>query len=328
MNAPRLLPCVVCVLGWLSLTVAGQDRDTSRRAPVEYRIGTGDSAGLQQLLAYSDEQLPIVSGHRGGATAGLPENCLATFQHTVQHAFALLEVDPRYTKDGAIVLHHDARLERTTTGQGLVADRTLEELKQLRLKDPSGLATEWRIPTLDEALDWARNRAVLVLDQKDIPVAARAAKIEEHRAEGYALLIVYNFRDVRACYERNPNILMEVMIPDHERLAEFDRLGVPWRNVIAFVGHTPPRDTTLYDAIHARGARCLVGTSRNLDRRVLEQRVERIDSLEPEYRAILGRGADLFETDIPAELGPLLYGRQSEPAHRGRFLSIGTRSIP
>src|SRR6187402_840272 len=81
--------------------------------PIEHALDCKSSAGLMQLLRYDGQSLPVVSGHRGGAQSGLPENCLATFDNTVRHAFALLEVDPRLTKDGEIVLHHDATLERT-----------------------------------------------------------------------------------------------------------------------------------------------------------------------------------------------------------------------
>ena len=66
---------------------------------------------------------------------------------------------------------HDPTLERTTTGKGRVVDFTLGELKQLRLKDNSGNVTEFQIPTLDEVLDWARGKTILVLDQKDVSPA-------------------------------------------------------------------------------------------------------------------------------------------------------------
>jgi glycerophosphoryl diester phosphodiesterase len=219
----------------------------------------------------------------------------------------MLEIDPRYAKDGAIVVHHDATLERTTTGNGKVVDFSVTELKKLRLKDPAGMATEFQIPTLDEVLDWARGKTVLVLDQKDVPVAARVKKVAEHQAEAYAMLIVYSYQDAQACFALNPNIMMEVMVPNLEKVAEFDKTGVPWKNVIAFVGHTPPSDKALYEAIHERGASCMVGTSRNLDRQVLGKRVSDIKELESDYRLLLERGADLFETDIPVPLGTLLF---------------------
>jgi len=284
-----------------------------------HRIDPQTPQGLRDLFQYTTESLPLVSAHRGGSQAGFPENCIAAFENTLRHTFAILEIDPRYAKDGAIVVHHDPGLERTTTGKGLVADFTLQELKQLRLKDTAGNVTEFPIPTLDEVLHWARGKTILVLDQKDVPVAARVKKIEEHKAEAYAMLIVYSFKDAQACYAMNSNIMMEVMIPSQEKLAEFDKTGVPWRNVVTFVGHTPPEDRALYESIHGKGARCMVGSSRNLDRQFISQQVTDIKLLEQGYRAFFERGADLIETDIPTQLGPLLYGSAPVPLSKMRY---------
>jgi glycerophosphoryl diester phosphodiesterase len=82
---------------------------------------------LKELLSYSEARVPLISAHRGGPRKGFPENCIATFENTLRHTHALLEVDPRYTKDGVIVLMHDATLERTTTGAGKVSDHTLAQ---------------------------------------------------------------------------------------------------------------------------------------------------------------------------------------------------------
>jgi glycerophosphoryl diester phosphodiesterase len=252
--------------------------------------------------------------------AGYPENCIATFENTLRHTFAILEVDPRYTKDGAIVLHHDATLERTTNGKGLLAEHTLAEVKQLKLKDTAGNLTDHGIPTLDEALEWARGKTVLVLDQKDVPVAARVKKIEEHKAEAYAMLIVYSFEGAKECYALNPNLMMEIMIPNQEKLAEFDKLGIPWRNVVPFVGHMLPENRELYQLIHAKGAHCLAGSSRNLDRQFITRQVMDLKQLEPRYRtAFFERGIDLIETDIPAQLGSLLYEKTSIPATKSKY---------
>lgn len=281
-------------------------------APRLHRIVPQTPADLRALLRWTGEPLPIVSAHRGGAAPGAPENCLATFERTLRRTFALLEVDPRLTRDGEIVLHHDAALERTTNGQGAVRDCTLAELQKLRLKDPAGELTECRIPTLGEALEWARGRTVLVLDQKDVSIEERVRLVTHHRAEAFTILIVYSFRDVQACHRLNPEICMEVMIPSREKLAEFERLGVPWSNVVAFVGHTPPDDAGLFAAIHQRGARCIVGTSRNLDRRVLSGEAQ-IADLRDDYRKLIAAGADLIETDIPVDLGGALFAGSTVP---------------
>ena len=301
------------------LLACGQSGAADGSAPKLHRIDAQTAQGLKALFGFTGQPLPLVSGHRGGPQKGYPENCIPTFEQTLQHTFAMLEVDPRYTKDGAIVLFHDATLDRTSTGRGKLTDFNLAELKQLRLKDPDGNVTEFQLPTLDEALVWARGKAILVLDQKDVPVAVRVKKIEEHKAEGHAMLIVNTFKDAQACYAANTNIMMEVMIPNRAKFAEFEQLAIPWRNVVAFVGHVPPEDVQLYEMIHAKGAHCMIGTSRNLDRQFIRKEVADLKQLEPAYRNFLRLGADLVETDIPAHLGPMLYGATPVPASKRQF---------
>ena len=284
-----------------------------------HAINPQNPKGLRELFRYTGDSLHLVSAHRGGPKQRFPENCIATFENTLQHTFAIMEIDPRYTKDGAIVVHHDATLERTTTGKGRVAELTLRELKELRLKDPEGIVTEFQIPILDEVLQWARGKTILVLDQKDVPVGARVRKIEEHRAEAYAILIVYSFKDAQKCYELNKNIMMEVMIPNRERFQEFDETSIPWSNIIAFVGHTPPGDKELLQMIHAKGTCCIVGTSRNLDREFIVNRASSTAPVEQHYRALLQQGADVIETDLPREVGKFLYSKSAIPASKLQF---------
>jgi glycerophosphoryl diester phosphodiesterase len=326
MKRIALVIATIVLLGALA-SPRGADPGPARSSHI-HAIDAKTPRGLRELLGHTGDPLPIVSAHRGGAAKGFPENCIATFEHTLRHTFAMLEVDPRYTKDGAIVLHHDATLDRTTNGTGRVADMTLDELKKLRLKDPSGGLTPYSIPTLDEALQWARGKAILVLDQKDVPVAARVRKVQEHDAEAYTILIVYSFEDARACHRMNKDIVMEVMIPSREKAEQFDQTAVPWSNVVAFVGHAPPRVRELYDLIHARGANCMAGTSRNLDRRFINADVATIEALAGEYRALAGIGADLIETDLPRQVGPLLFGGQAIPASRAKYMRIVPAAEP
>jgi len=277
---------------------------------------------LREFFRYTGESLHFVSAHRGGPQKRFPENCIETFENTLQHTYAIMEIDPRYTKDGAIVLHHDTTLERTTTGKGRVSEMTLQDLKELRLKDIEGLVTDFQIPTLDDVLQWARGKTILVLDQKDVPVEVRAGKIEQHRAQAYAILIVYSFKDARKCYELNKNIMMEVMIPNRERFYEFDETGIPWSNIIAFVGHTPPGDKELLQMIHAKGTCCMVGTSRNIDREFIVNHVSGNAPIEQHYRALLKSGADVIETDLPREVGKLLYSESAIPASKSQFFQM------
>ena len=287
-----------------------------------HRIVPRTPEALRQVFAHGESPLPFLSAHRGGPDIGYPENCIETFEHTLQRTWSALEIDPRRTKDGVIVLHHDVTLDRTTTGKGKLSDHTLAELKQLRLKDVKGEVTSFRMPTLDEAIDWARGKTVLVIDQKDMSAEERARFITEKKAESFVMMIVSSFKDVQKVHAINPEIKMEVMIPNRKKVEEFDELGVPWVNVVAFVGHKPSEDPELCRMIHARGASCMIGTSRHLDRKVLNGEVDDIQSLAKDYRAFIKRGADVIETDIPVELGKLVPDWSKVPEDRQTYFQV------
>jgi glycerophosphoryl diester phosphodiesterase len=79
---------------------------------------------------FAGTQGTLVIAHRGGA-ALRPENTLEAFEHALALGADVLEMDVRATADGAIVVIHDATLERTTDGRGPVSSFTLAELRKL-----------------------------------------------------------------------------------------------------------------------------------------------------------------------------------------------------
>ncbi len=70
---------------------------------------------------------PLVYAHRGGA-ALRPENTIAAFDNGLSLGADGLEFDVRLSRDGVVVVHHDATLERTTNGRGSLAACTADEL--------------------------------------------------------------------------------------------------------------------------------------------------------------------------------------------------------
>ena len=48
----------------------------------------------RKLFRHNHESLHLVSAHRGGPRRGFPENCIATFENTLKHTFAIMEIDP------------------------------------------------------------------------------------------------------------------------------------------------------------------------------------------------------------------------------------------
>ena len=72
----------------------------------------------------------ILTGHRGAAELE-PENTLLSMQKAVDLKVDQIEIDVHLTRDQHLVVIHDTTVDRTTDGQGAVADFTLEEVKRL-----------------------------------------------------------------------------------------------------------------------------------------------------------------------------------------------------
>lgn len=94
-----------------------------------------------------------IVGHRG-ARFEAPENTLESFRHAIALGLTTVELDVHTTKDGELVVIHDATVDRTTDGAGAVNKLTLAEIKQL---DASSVHCLWpkpvRVPTLAETLE-------------------------------------------------------------------------------------------------------------------------------------------------------------------------------
>jgi glycerophosphoryl diester phosphodiesterase len=284
-----------------------------------HRLHIDSPQALKQFFTYSPDRIPFISAHRGGARKGYPENCLATFENTLRHTPAMMEVDPRYTKDSVIVLLHDPTLDRTTNGKGKVADFTWAELQQLRLKDTEGNLTEYKIPMLDEALEWAKGKTILILDKKDVPLAVRVRKIQEHKAEAYALVMAYNFNEARQCYGLSKDIMMEVFVPNQAKLAEYEQTGVPWENSVVFIAHAKAQDKALYDLLHQKGVMCMIGSSRIYDQEFTLGKTA-------VYADIINEGADIIEADLAIEAGQGIRALVPQKSSKDKFfIKAGTR---
>lgn len=86
-----------------------------------------------------------VTGHRGARDLA-PENTLRGFALALSLGCHAVELDVQLTRDGRLAVIHDATLDRTTSGEGLVSEHTLDQLQGL---DAGGGE---RIPSLEEIL--------------------------------------------------------------------------------------------------------------------------------------------------------------------------------
>ncbi len=76
-----------------------------------------------------------------------PENTLRSFVRAEREDMDQIELDLHLSKDGALIVMHDVKVDRTTDGSGLIGDFTLDELRDLDAGHGE------RIPVFEEVLD-------------------------------------------------------------------------------------------------------------------------------------------------------------------------------
>lgn len=230
----------------------------------KYLIELNTTTDLETLL--KEEKYPLVSAHRGGSAKGFPENCLETFERAVSFGPAIIETDIAMTKDLVLVLMHDDKLDRTTTGTGFVSDYTYSELQEFYLKDYQKTKTSYKIPTLDEALRWGKGKVVYTLDVKrGVPYEKVIESIRKNNAEAYSIVITYNANQARAFHKLAPDIWLSVSANGKEDIQRLKEYKVNTDKVVAFVGTAEPSTQTVA-YMKSQNIPMILGTLGNLDK--------------------------------------------------------------
>ena len=248
-----------------------------------------------------------ISAHRAVSALDQPENSIAAIEATGRAIpNAILELDAVLTKDRQLVLMHDDTMDRTTTGRGRVADLTLAQVKQARLKASNGALTRAAPPTLGEALDAAgRVGAIASIDLKPADGEttvdlARAVidQVRQSRAGNRVILITYNDADARAVAAMAPEMMISAGLSGVEDLS-----GLDPAQILAWTGTREERPA-LWRALREAGVEVQFGTLgaegvRRDDRYAADGDVS-------EYRDLVRQGVTVIATDTPLAVKSVL----------------------
>lgn len=132
------------------------------------------------LAATPIADLPELTAHRG-ESHDAPENTLAAFDLAWKRKLPSVELDVHLTRDGQLVICHDADTQRTAGVKKIIKDCTYEELRDLDVgswKDPK-FASE-RMPLLVDALrtipDGSRCFIEVKVGKESVPPLVEAIK--------------------------------------------------------------------------------------------------------------------------------------------------------
>jgi len=123
------------------------------------------------MLSCLDEAEMLCIAHRG-ASGHEPENTLRSIQRALEIGARFIEIDVHFV-DGEILVIHDHRLNRTTDGTGVLAEKTFSYIRSLNAGKGE------RIPTLKEVLDLVARRAVINVELKGASTAIPVVSLIE-----------------------------------------------------------------------------------------------------------------------------------------------------
>ncbi len=262
---------------------------------------------------------PLVIAHRG-ASAAAPENTLVALRLAVEQGADLVEIDVQRTRDGALVVMHDATLARTTNVRQVYPDRAPWRVGDLTLDEVQRLdAGSWKapdyagepVPTLSAALELlASTRVGLQLELKAPTLyPGIVSDLAEALAEVPTAQIVvqsFDFASMKELTVRTPGLRVGL-------------LGAPAATHLPVLGTwadqvNPPHrvaDRRYVEAIHAQDMHCCVWTvdAASSMRRAARHHVDGVITNKPD---LLRRVVSAEPSTIGA--GTQRWGRDGDPS--------------
>jgi glycerophosphoryl diester phosphodiesterase len=157
-------------------------------------------------------------GHRGAAGHVL-ENTLGSIKKAIELGVDYVEIDLRLTRDGHVVVLHDATVDRTTRGHGRIKDLTLAQVKRLKTKDGQ------HVPTLEDVLKSTDGRVGLMLELKVRGLAKPVTEIVER--SGFSSPVIY------ASFNHTELAVIRQILPKAKILALFEKGPILAKTLVA-----------------------------------------------------------------------------------------------
>ena len=127
-----------------------------------------------QIPLFDKDSIPRIIAHRTGGNMA-SENSLEGVDESVKMEVYAAETDSQRTKDGKYVINHDKSFARLTGVDKKPDEMTLEEVKELRIKDTTGSGALLEVPTMEELLDRCKGRITAFVEFKGASVDEQMA---------------------------------------------------------------------------------------------------------------------------------------------------------
>lgn len=163
--------------------------------------------------------VPSIFAHRGDSL-NAPENTMASFRRAMETGCEGIELDVRLTADLKLVVCHDAAVDRTTNGEGLIKRMTLAQVAALDAGawfDPRFRGE--RIPTLEQVFEQFGGKTLLNVELKpnrnDADELAQqvAQLIKRFNLQQQVIISSFNPRALQAVRRQMPQGFFSLLTP-------------------------------------------------------------------------------------------------------------------
>ncbi|GJM60582.1 glycerophosphoryl diester phosphodiesterase [Persicobacter diffluens] len=150
-----------------------------------------------------------------------PENSLEALEGSIAQGVDIVEIDIRRTKDGQLIVMHDHTVDRTTNGQGAIAELDWPEISKLQLRDEEGNLTPYKVPTFIEYMQAAKGKIMVNLDIKIDPLENFSAMYQVLEAtetlDQTFWVFDASYQAVKDTLKKYPEVIMCPKIGSHQQ---------------------------------------------------------------------------------------------------------------
>jgi len=201
------------------------------------------------------EDWPVTTVAHRGANTIAPENTLEAAECAFAAGFDVVELDIHTSCDGELVVIHDYTVNRTTDGQGLVTDFTLDELRRLDAGswfDPH--FSHLTLPTLTEMLDLGKRYGrQIYVEIKKASVSRVLEAVETADMLDNVFFWSYRHDQLKELKARDARARIMLRRQDFETLEQVLASLQP-----ALIEYMPEDDWSELDAVRAAGVPLMI----------------------------------------------------------------------
>ncbi|MGE5610868.1 MAG: glycerophosphodiester phosphodiesterase [Bacillota bacterium] len=233
--------------------------------------------------------VPDIVAHRG-LHVEYPENSIGAMKAAWKAGFQWAECDIHLSADKEFVVLHDEKLDRTTTGRGVVSQFAWSELQSLSLRGPAGKPTSEKLPLLGQLLEAMPASAGLLVEVKAVFSRRDVERLLELLKPHRFILQSFNLENIKLIHECNPRIAIAFLVDDAAKLIKEEQIkSIPGASINAnFKSLDVSGVRQLHDAGKWAGAWTV--------------------NSEGDIRRMLGINVDTIITDEPARVARLMSG--------------------